>query len=335
MRNKIWHTFRAMPILVTALTGIACLIGCNTGKGRCSDEKTRQAGMDVLKGELKTIADKYEGRIGIGLITSQGDTLEINVGGRKDVRNNGNAEERYPLMSVFKVHQAVALLHAMEKNGQSADITVSIPRNELNPDTWSPMMKDHTGDTIVLSVREMLRYTLMQSDNNASNYLFTHFTDVSSTDRFIATVIPRESFHLGATEEEMWRDHKRSYENCSTPLGVAILIDKLYTDSIIGADNQNFICRTLRQCDTGTDRIVKPLLDKKGVTAGHKTGSGYRENGILMAHNDAAFITLPDGRHYTLVVLVSDFNGDEEKAAEAIAGISEAVWEFMQCIKRK
>lgn len=335
MRNKIWHTFRAMPILVTVLTGIACLIGCNTAKGGCSDEKTRQARMDVLKGELKTIADKYEGRIGIGLITSQGDTLEINVGGRKDVRNNGNAEERYPLMSVFKVHQAVALLHAMEKNGQSADITVSIPRNELNPDTWSPMMKDHTGDTIVLSVREMLRYTLMQSDNNASNYLFTHFTDVSSTDRFIATVIPRESFHLGVTEEEMWRDHKRSYENCSTPLGVAILIDKLYTDSIIGADNQNFICRTLRQCDTGTDRIVKPLLDKKGVTAGHKTGSGYRENGILMAHNDAAFITLPDGRHYTLVVLVSDFNGDEEKAAEAIAGISEAVWEFMQCTKRK
>ncbi|MBO4965799.1 MAG: class A beta-lactamase [Muribaculaceae bacterium] len=315
MNNWKRNICRGLMALATMAVWIVGLTGCRTGE--VGQGLKRQGQLDELKRNIEKVANEYDGRIGVALITSEGDTVEINVG-------------KYPLMSVFKVHQAVALLHEMESKGLSADSIVRIPRNELNAETWSPMMKDHPEDTIVLSVRDLLRYTLTQSDNNASNYLFRHFTDVASTDRFIATVIPRESFRISVTEEDMWREHKRSLENYSTPLGVAILLDKLYTDSIIGADNQDFICQTLRQCTTGTDRIVKPLLGKKGVTAGHKTGSGYRENGILMAHNDAAFITLPDGKHYTLVVLVSDFRGDEEKAAEAIANISAIVWNFMQ-----
>ena len=70
-------------------------------------------------------------------------------------------------------------------------------------------------------------------------------------------------------------------------LGAAILIDRLYTDSIIGEDNAQFIRTTLQECRTGLDRIVAPLAGQEGIVVGHKTGSGFRnEKGILGAHND-------------------------------------------------
>ena len=277
-------------------------------------QKSANMRLSALKDSIHSITEDYEAEIGAVLITDNGDTVVV------------NNENKYPLMSVFKLHQAMALCHDFEKAGRSLDTALSIPRSSLNPDTWSPMLKEHTGDTIKLTVRELLRYTLMQSDNNASNLLFRQFTSVKETDAFIASLIPRRSFRLVYDEEEMSADHRKCYSNSSSPLGVAILLGRLYTDSVIGTDNQDFICRTLRECKTGTDRIVAPLQSQKGVTVGHKTGSGFRENGILAAHNDAGFITYGDGRHYTLVVLVKDFHGDETAAAGAIARISAAVY---------
>ena len=46
------------------------------------------------------------------------------------------------------------------------------------------------------------------------------------------------------------------------------------------------IKRRNKECKTGIDRIVAPLLDKEGVVIAHKTGSGcVNENGILAAQN--------------------------------------------------
>lgn len=312
MRNR----FMKSAILVAAIMGAIRVAG-----GSSSDKVSEgDSGFpeQELRDSLTAIAADYPGRIGVALITDSGDTLTI------------NNDARYPLMSVFKLHQAVALCHSLESKGISADSVVTIDRAELNPDTWSPMLKEHPEERISIPVRELMRYTLTQSDNNASNYLFENLNSVAATDSLIATLIPREDFRLMYTEAQMWSDHSLCYENRSSPMGVARLIERLYTDSVIAPADQKFICRTLGECATGTDRIVAPLADKKGVKVFHKTGSGFRtEKGVLTAHNDAAYITLPDGHHYTLVVLVRDLKGTEEEAARAIARVSAAVYSVM------
>lgn len=303
---------------ILALTACAALLvpACGMPNKALTDKAPEDAGLPAaLRDSLGAIARQYRGEIGIALITGEGDTLTV------------ANEPKYPLMSVFKLHQAIALCHDLESRGASPDTLLRIPRASLNPDTWSPMLKDHSGDTITLSVRDLLRYTLILSDNNASNYMFETLQPVDAADRFVATLIPRDSFRLTVTEADMWGDHSLCYENRSSPLGAAMLIDRLYTDSIIGDADAAFIRNTLRECQTGTDRIMAPLKGMPGVTAGHKTGSGFRDaDGTLTAHNDVAYVTLPDGRHYSLAVLVKDFHGDEAQAAGAIARISAAVY---------
>ncbi|MCD8237330.1 MAG: class A beta-lactamase-related serine hydrolase [Prevotellaceae bacterium] len=271
--------------------------------------------MEELKDSLTGIAGEYPGEIGIALLTDRGDTVVV------------NDEDKYPLMSVFKLHQTISICRLFELRGTTTDSIVDIRREQLNPDTWSPMLTDYSSDSIRISVGELIRYALIQSDNNASNYLFENIESVADADRFISTLIPRETFRLAVTESDMWSNHALCYENHSSPLGAACLMNRLFTDSIIGSRNRDFICTALRECKTGTDRIVEPLTDKDGVTVAHKTGSGFRdEHGVLSAHNDVAFVALPDGRHYTLAVLVKDFNGSEKQASEAISRVSAAVY---------
>lgn len=268
-----------------------------------------------LRDSLQCIADSYPGEIGIAVLTDCGDTLLV------------NNEDKYPLMSVFKLHQAIALCNTFSAQGQTIDSVVSIARNELNPDTWSPMLKNHTDSVITITIRDMLRYTLTQSDNNASNYMFDHMQPVADVDSFIATIIPRIEFRLRYTEADMWSDHTRSYDNHTSPLGAAILINRLFTDSILDTDDSRFIRTTLQECQTGTDRIVTPLADIDGISIAHKTGSGFHNpDGTLSAHNDVAHIILPDHRYYTLAVFVKDFHGNERDAAAAIASISAAIY---------
>ena len=187
--------------------------------------------------------------------------------------------------------RALALCNDFDNKGISLDTLVNINRDKLDPKTWSPMLKDYSGPVISLTVRDLLRYTLTQSDNNASNLMFKDMVNVAQTDSFIATLIPRSSFQIAYTEEEMSADHNKAYSNYTSPLGAAMLMNRLFTEGLIDDEKQSFIKNTLKECKTGVDRIAAPLLDKEGVVIAHKTGSGdVNENGVLAAHNDVAYI---------------------------------------------
>lgn len=329
MKQNPDHTHRpsANIVCTTVIAVLATVMSAScigqTMNTSCDTRDKSGTPTAALRDSLQTIADSYPGEIGIAVLTDEGDTIAV------------NNENKYPLMSVFKLHQAISLCDMFAQCGTSLDTVLCVERAALNPDTWSPMLKDHSGETISISVRDMLRYTLMQSDNNASNYLFAHMQPVAEVDSFIATVIPRRSFRLSVTEADMWDNHALCYENCSSPLGAAILINRLYTDSIIPRADRDFICTSLEECRTGLDRIVSPLRKIDGIHIGHKTGSGFRTpDGLLTAHNDVAFVRMPDGRHYALAVLVKDFRGDEAEAAKAIARISASVYSAVTSLYR-
>lgn len=293
-------------LLLTAVA-VILLTACRLSTGVSSDYKAE------LKKELTAIADSAKGDVGIALIYD-GDTLTV------------NNDAIYPMMSVFKLHQAVALCRMFEENGTSLDSVMTLRRSELDPDTWSPMLKDHSDEEISLPMRRLLEYTLIESDNNASNEMFVRLMPPAACDSVIAGIIPRGSFEIRFNEAEMQADHSQAYSNRTSPLGAAILIDRVFTDTLVGKDYQDFIKSALMRCQTGPDKISAALSEREGITIGHKTGSGYRDdNDRLAASNDVAFITLPDGRHYSLAVFVKDFDGTDAEAAATIARISEAV----------
>ncbi len=120
----------------------------------------REEGYVALEKELAGIVDSVPGQVGIAIIINNKDTVTL---------NNTND---YPLMSMFKLHEAIAVCHTLDMHSIGLDTAITLSINELDKNTWSPMLKDYTTDIFSVSVKSLLDYTLVSSDNNASNILF-------------------------------------------------------------------------------------------------------------------------------------------------------------------
>ena len=86
--------------------------------------KAEQKGLEE---QLRKVIANKKAQIGIAVIINSKDTITI------------NNDARYPMMSVFKLHQALAVADYCEKKGLSFDTSIYIRKADLKTDTYSPL----------------------------------------------------------------------------------------------------------------------------------------------------------------------------------------------------
>ncbi|HIS34651.1 MAG TPA: class A beta-lactamase, subclass A2 [Candidatus Avirikenella pullistercoris] len=269
-----------------------------------------------LKEQLQGIIGGKKAQIGIAVIINGKDTVTV------------NNDCRYPMMSVFKLHQALAVADYCQRKGLSFDTSVHIDRAELKTDTYSPLRDKYPQGNIALSIGELLKYTLHLSDNNACDILFDRTGGTETTDKYIRS-LGIGHFSIEVTEDEMHKDLNACYRNWSTPLETAKIIEMLLTQELFGKEYQNFITDAMITCQTGKDRLAYPLEGTNAII-GHKTGTGDRNSkGQIIGTNDAGFVCLPNGKRYTIVVFIKDSEETEQATSRIIADISETVYRYI------
>ena len=268
---------------------------------------------EKLKNCLNMIVKDKDADIGIAVIINGRDTVTV------------NNDMQYPLMSVFKLHQAVAVANKLSDSNISLDTLIFVRKSEIKKNTYSPMRDRYTDSENFISVRELLRYTLLLSDNNACDILFNHVIDAEHTDSYLRT-LGIGSFSISATEEDMQKDTGLCYANWSSPLSAVMLLERLLKDDILKGEYKSFIIDTMTECQTGNNRL--PAFHHSGeVKIGHKTGTGGRNNkGETIAVNDIGFVLLPDGQYYTVAVFVKDSKEDIGCDEKIIADVSTIVY---------
>lgn len=83
--------------------------------------------MDSLKRELQREIKSYPATVGVALIVNGRDTLAL------------NNEVQYPMMSVFKFHQALAVADYLQRNQMSFDTPLAVQKADLKENTYSPL----------------------------------------------------------------------------------------------------------------------------------------------------------------------------------------------------
>ncbi|MFV0588546.1 class A beta-lactamase, subclass A2 [Bacteroides reticulotermitis] len=277
-------------------------------------------GLHARHSELNTrLAQAIEGKkaeVGIAVIIDGKDTIAL------------NNETRYPTMSVYKFHQALALANYMEQRNLPFETILGITQSDLKPDTYSPLRDQYPNGGINMSVAELLKYTLQQSDNNACDILFRYQGGTEAVNRYIHSLGITDCL-ISATEEEMHQDLERCYQNWTTPVAAAGLVDLFLRKPLFGAAYKDFIYQTMVECQTGKDRLPAPLTDK-GLIIGHKTGTGgLNAQGQLIGTNDIGFILLPNGHRYSIAVLIKDSEENPQATSSLIGEISRIVYEYV------
>lgn len=231
----------------------------------------------------------------------------------------------YPLMSVFKLHVATSVLMKMERQGTPPDTVMNVRAEQMREGTYSPLRKLHPGRDFSITMRELLRWSVAESDNNACDILIEYAGGIGSVSRDMYRAGVRRC-HLSETEASMQADPMRSYANWSTPESVVLLLRRIYDGRILTGKYLSCLKDIMASCVTGPDKIKAGL--QPGMTLAHKTGTGFRlADGTKTADNDAGVITLPDGRQIFIAVLIKDSRESDAENAKTIAEITRMITE--------
>lgn len=265
-----------------------------------------------LERAVRALTDSVRATVGVAVVFGDGDTLVV---------NNGH---RYPTMSVYKFHQALAVLDHLERRGLPLTTRIPVRKSDLLPDTWSPLREACPGGGR-FTVAELLAYSVAQSDNNVCDLLFRFLGGPEVVNRYIAGLDAGEAA-IVADEETMHRHTDNQYLNWTTPLAAVRLLDRFRRGELLSAAYGDFLLETMFATETGPDKL-RGLLPAD-VAVAHKTGSAFRDaQGVMVADNDIGIVRLPDGRSYSIAVFVMDSREDDRTNAAVIARISRLVYD--------
>jgi len=258
-------------------------------------------------------------------------TIGVAASDGNDYKIGYNAYQKFPLLSVFKLHVALATLDKMNQLKTHPDSMLHIKASQLKTNTYSPLQKQFPNQDLSVSLKNLLEYCVSQSDNNACDILIDYVGGINAVDRYIRS-LGLHDFRLSKTENDMHVDPMQQYANYSTPVELIQLLHLLDKKSLFKPIYHNLLWHAMVATQTGTDKLKGELPDN--VTVGHKTGSSDRIKGIKIADNDAGITLLPNGKKYYMVVFVmNSYETDKENAA-IIAHISKMVYDWYMNISK-
>lgn len=281
---------------------IIILAGCSQRPANFSADRLTQ-----LRATIDSIIASHEGKVGVGLIAGR-DTLAI------------GDSLRLPLMSVFKLHIAIAVLD----KDLSPDSVIEMAASDLHPDTWSPL-RDSTGiHDISIPVGRLLYYSVCRSDNNACDKLIELAGGIDKVDS-CARRLTDKPFELGVTEHSMFMDHSLTYRNWSSPLALCEIMEAVYSGRALRPAETQYLTGLLSDSSTGREKIADGV--PKEAFLGHKSGLSFRTpEGIRMTSADVAAIRLRDGRTAYLSIVVKDTPETDEETVRLFKDITHAIY---------
>ena len=277
----------------------------------------QNANSNQLKTSLQKIITPYKAKVGVAIMhMEKRDTLTI------------NNKQKYPMQSVYKFPLALAVLNLVDRKELQLEQLMYIMPSDLRTNTWSPMRDEHPNGDFEISVAKLIEYAITVSDNNACDLLFDLIGGTAALEQFLEDK-NIENMSIKANDVEKSKGFEVQYKNNCTPYACIELLDGLFHNMIVSKESSSFLYKTMESTTTGPNRIRGKL--SKNVTVAHKTGSGdTNKEGMTAAINDVGIVTLQNGNHVAISVLVSDSYETMETSELIIAKIAKEVVKFYE-----
>lgn len=228
------------------------------------------------------------------------------------------------MQSVYKLPIAMAVLDRVDHGKLRLDQQVDVPASMfVTPGQYSPI-RDRWPNGTRLSLRELLRYNVAESDGTACDVLLGLIGGPAIAGQYLRQ-IDVQDMTIATTELEMGHDSRAQYRNWSTPAGSLTLLRRLYEHRTLSDSSRALLMRFLTETTRGTKRLLGDL--PAGTVVAHKPGTSGTARGVTAATNDIGIVTLPDGRHLAVAAFLTESRGDDTARDATIARVARAAWE--------
>ena len=267
-----------------------------------------------LQKKIAAVANAHAATVGVTIQNAEG-TESFGV----------NGDHHFAMQSVYKFHLALALLHLVDDGKLQLEQVVTLRKEQIDTDTHSPMRDAYPDQDITISIKELLRYTVSLSDNNACDALFQLAGGTKAVNEYIHS-LQVEDVSVAATEGEMKKDGTVQFTNWSTPRAATWLLWLYDRASILSTASHDYLWE-LMMASVKSDRLKGKLPAHASVA--HKPGtSGRDQEGIRAAFNDIGIVTLPDGSRFYISVFINNSKEPDEVNAGIIADITRLYYDF-------
>lgn len=267
-----------------------------------------------LQSQVDQIAALAKGRVGVSaLIVETGEKIATL-----------NPEERFPMQSVYKLPISMAVIKQVDAGKTKLEEKVRIAKEDYVGRAAHSPIRDRFPNGTEMTVSELLRFALSESDGTASDVLMKLAGGPEAVQAYLSE-LGINDWKIVDTEKALAQDNSLQFRNWATPDAAVALLKALHERRGLSLSSQEVLLKFMIESTPGAKRL-KGLLPA-GTIVAHKTGTSGTEKGITSATNDIGIITLPNGKHLAIAIFVSDSPGDEATREGVIAQIAKAVWE--------
>lgn len=235
-----------------------------------------------------------------------------------------HGNEQYPMQSVYKMPIGMAVLHQVDRKKVDLHKVVRVDSGEYVSERQHSPLRDKHPNGADVTVKELLRYSVSESDGSASDVLMRLAGGPSVIQAYLKSLGVADMI-VANTEKELGSDNAVQYRNWATPNQAVNLLSTLQKGRGLRATSRALLLQLMTDTQTGLNRLKGQL--PTGTVVAHKTGTSWTLNGVTAATNDIGLITLPNGQHLAIAVFVSDAKADETTREAVIAKIAKAVWD--------
>jgi beta-lactamase class A len=275
-----------------------------------------------LQNRITQIASRARGRVGVFTVIHETNEVVASL----------NTDSRFPMQSVYKLPISMAVMKQVTEGRINLDQSVQITKQDYGGLAGHSPIRDRYPNGTELTVNELIRFALSESDGTASDVLMRLAGGPQAIQSFLDGLGIKDMIVLD-TEKALIDDTSLQYRNYSTPKAAVEVLRALQEKRGVSASSQELLLQYMVQSTPGPRRL-KGLLPPGTITA-HKTGTSLTEKGITAATNDIGIITLPNGRHLIIAVFVSDSPADLVTRESVIARLAKVIFDASISVSHK
>jgi beta-lactamase class A len=230
----------------------------------------------ALTDKWRGVAVGVSGRVGAAaLIIESGESNALNGSGH------------FPMQSVYKLPIAMAVLHLVDQGKLSLDQSVEIRTDQYVPAGKHSPLRDQFPTGTRKTVRDLIRYSIVESDGSASDALLRLTGGPLAVTRYVRSLGITDLVVANSEKDMSWQTQ---YDDWCTPQAALQLLVTLEKEATISESSRSLALKYMQETETGANRI-RHLLPK-GTNVADKTGSSETQNGLTAATNDIGLVTL-------------------------------------------
>ena len=277
-----------------------------------------------LSNEIDQLGRQFNGRVGIAV-------RSVNEGWS----TGWKADELYPQQSVSKLWVAITALDAVDKGRVQLDDRVTLGRSDLTLFHQPIASKVLGNGGVTTTLGELMFQAITKSDNTANDKLMRSvggpeavramirakrlgairfYDGERSLQSKIAGLTWTQGYSIGRAFYEARNAlpmpvrraaFNRYVEDPYDGAAASAIVDalaRLKRGELLSPASTARLLRIMGNTKTGPNRLKGGL--KAGWTLSHKTGTGQVLGGVQAGYNDIGILTAPDGRSYSVAVMI-------------------------------